>query len=234
MNDYDNERFRGARGQSGKINKKLSHLGDRVRDFFGGEENEERQRDYNFHDQYSGWEDFDENREYDRRDSGPSNVDRRDHPSRGRDYNAREIKGRNLESDYGNRNRREGFVSRGPSYTGFEYGTYRSLGQVGPHSGKGPKGYKRSDDRIREEACEALTHDHAVDAREIDVSVSQGHISLKGNVENRAMKRRAEESVEHLTGVVDVRNELRISTNKDKERKISNQTLNSDLTNRAH
>src|SRR4051812_8188267 len=37
--------------------------------------------------------------------------------------------------------------------------------------GKGPKGYKRTDDRIYEEVCEALMRSHEVNATEIGVKV---------------------------------------------------------------
>mgnify|MGYP001013578242 CR=1 FL=1 len=76
--------------------------------------------------------------------------------------------------------------------------------------GKGPKGFKRSDDRIREEVSEALFHDHAVDASEIEVAVHDGEVTLSGTVSERRMKRLAEDCVEKVTGVTDVKNEIRI------------------------
>ena len=40
-----------------------------------------------------------------------------------------------------------------------------AYGQEMPsHRGKGPKGYTRSDERIREHVCEVLSDDHHVDA----------------------------------------------------------------------
>jgi hypothetical protein len=76
------------------------------------------------------------------------------------------------------------------------------------HYGRGPKGYKRSDERIREDASEALTKDHHVDASEIEVSVFEGIITLSGSVPDRSMKRMAEDCVEGLDGVKDVKNNL--------------------------
>jgi len=75
--------------------------------------------------------------------------------------------------------------------------------------GKGPKGYKRSDDRIYEDVCEALAHDQWVDASGIDVSVKDGVVSLSGPVDSRAMKRQAEDCVERVSGVKDVVNSLK-------------------------
>lgn len=80
----------------------------------------------------------------------------------------------------------------------------------GPHSGKGPRGYRRSDDRIREDINEMLTRHPEVDASEIDVSVKNAVVTLSGTIESRHMKRLAEDCAEMVSGVVDVNNQLRI------------------------
>lgn len=79
--------------------------------------------------------------------------------------------------------------------------------------GKGPKGFKRSDARIYEDVCEALFHDSLVDASEIEVAVKNGEVTLSGAVENRQMKRLAEDCAEKISGVIDVKNEIRILSN---------------------
>lgn len=79
----------------------------------------------------------------------------------------------------------------------------------GPHAGKGPRGWTRSDDRILEDVCEALTRDPEIDASDIEVSCSGGEITLRGTVDSRRTRRRAEECIEDLPGVRDVHNELR-------------------------
>lgn len=76
--------------------------------------------------------------------------------------------------------------------------------------GKGPKGWKRSDERIKDEVCEALNDDYQVDASDIDVSVKDGHVQLSGTVDSRMTKRMAERCVESIRGVQDVQNNLRI------------------------
>ena len=78
------------------------------------------------------------------------------------------------------------------------------------HRGRGPRGYVRSDERIREEVNECLTADPYVDATEIDVSVAEGIVTLSGTVDNRAEKRLAEDCVDSVSGVRDVCNNLRI------------------------
>ncbi len=80
----------------------------------------------------------------------------------------------------------------------------------GPHRGKGPMNYQRSDERIRELVCEALTEDHNVDASNIEVTVKNGEVTLTGTVENRMQKRMAEDVVEQCSGVYDVHNQLRV------------------------
>jgi len=77
-------------------------------------------------------------------------------------------------------------------------------------AGRGPRNYQRSDERIREEVNERLTDDHRVDASDIDVEVRNGEVILRGRVDERRDKRAAEEIVENLPGVKDVRNELRV------------------------
>lgn len=81
---------------------------------------------------------------------------------------------------------------------------------AGPHAGKGPKGYRRSDERILDDACETLERHPAIDASEITVSCEGGEILLRGTVESRETKRLAEQAVEDIPGVRDVRNELRV------------------------
>lgn len=85
--------------------------------------------------------------------------------------------------------------------------------------GKGPKGYKRSDERIREDACEALARHPEVDASDIEVDVREGHIYLRGSVENRNMKRLAEDAVEGQFGVVDVHNTLLVQESAEQRRR---------------
>jgi osmotically-inducible protein OsmY len=79
------------------------------------------------------------------------------------------------------------------------------------HRGKGPQGYKRSDERISDDAHERLTDDAWLDASNIAVSVSGGEVTLSGTVETREAKHRAERIVEHINGVNHVQNNLRIA-----------------------
>lgn len=78
------------------------------------------------------------------------------------------------------------------------------------YAGRGPKGYRRSDERIREDVNERLTGDYYLDAHDIEVSVSESIVTLTGRVDNRRDKRRAENLAESVTGVTDVYNQLRV------------------------
>lgn len=78
--------------------------------------------------------------------------------------------------------------------------------------GRGPRGYRRSDGRIREDVCECLTEDRHLDASDIEVAVSDCEVTLSGTVQSRADKRRAEALAEGVAGVRDVHNTLRIAS----------------------
>jgi osmotically-inducible protein OsmY len=98
---------------------------------------------------------------------------------------------------------------------------------TGPHRGKGPLGYQRSDERIREMVCEALADDDMIDASQIQVTVKDGEVTLAGTVDNRRVKREAEDCVSSVSGVRDVQIQLRV---RDEMRgsQMSNQTLPSN------
>lgn len=80
----------------------------------------------------------------------------------------------------------------------------------GPHAGKGPQGFQRSDERIKEMVHEALTDHGHIDATHIIVDVANGEVTLTGRVDDRQTKRLADDVVDRVTGVKDVHNQLRI------------------------
>jgi len=81
----------------------------------------------------------------------------------------------------------------------------------GNFRGRGPKGYTRSDERIKDDVNDRLTDDYALDASEIDVQVNNGEVTLSGTVDSRYEKRRAEDVAESVSGVKNVENRLRVS-----------------------
>src|SRR4051812_38250282 len=80
-----------------------------------------------------------------------------------------------------------------------------------PRSGRGPRDFQRADHRIFEDVCERLSDDDHVDASEIEVSVSNGEVTLAGRVRSRTSKRRATQIAEQVFGVRDVFNNIRIA-----------------------
>lgn len=84
-------------------------------------------------------------------------------------------------------------------------------GQGEQHRGRGPRGYRRSDERIREDICDMLTDDPYIDASNMEVTVKDCEVTLSGNVSSREDKRRAEDIAERISGVKDVHNSLRVS-----------------------
>lgn len=83
-------------------------------------------------------------------------------------------------------------------------------GERGPHAGRGPKNYRRSDDRIREELCDRLMAHPEIDASEIEVEVKEAHVVLRGSVPDRRTKHRAEDLAERVLGALDIDNQLRV------------------------
>lgn len=82
---------------------------------------------------------------------------------------------------------------------------------AGQHRGKGPRGYSRSQDRIREDVCERLSDDSYVDASDIDIQVEGTDVILSGTVNSREEKRRAEDLAESISGVHNVENRLKVN-----------------------
>lgn len=117
-----------------------------------------------------------------------------------RPSDARGALGQN-ESEYERRNRSYDRYRDDPSWIERAEQSFR---------GRGPKGYSRTDERIREDLSDRLMDDPLVDASEITVHVSQGEITLEGSVETRRQKHRADDIAEQVRGVIDVHNRLRV------------------------
>jgi len=79
------------------------------------------------------------------------------------------------------------------------------------HTGRGPKGFQRTDERIREEAHEWLTRHPEIDATDVEIEVKDGEVTLTGIVDSRCSKRLAEDLVENIFGVKQVHNQIRVN-----------------------
>lgn len=198
--------------------------GQRGDHFFRGERDRREYRDYGSddHDRYTRGE-YDEYGDDARYEWQPERrYDTGDSLSRGRDdqrvYENDDERGRFLDI-----RRRYGFL-RGENAGRYGRDDYRSAGAArrpddfgqearwsGPYAGRGPKGYRRSDERIYEEVCERLMEHPSIDASDIEVSVAEGDVTLAGLVESRAIKHLAEAMTETVSGVKEVHNQLRVA-----------------------
>ena len=127
------------------------------------------------------------------------------------------------ESSYGGQAGYGGSTMRG-AYGGGWYGRPESRGETGDagtqmpsYAGRGPKGYRRSDERILEEVCEVLTRHPGIDASDVEVRVENGEVTLSGTVGDRRAKRLAEDLAEDCAGVADVHNQLRVASADQKQ-----------------
>ena len=100
----------------------------------------------------------------------------------------------------------QGFGQQGFGQQGFGFGQRMQRGQF---AGRGPRGYRRSDDRIREDVNEELTRHPEIDASDVEVLVEDCEVTLVGVVEDRRDKRLAEDIAERVPGVNEVHNQLR-------------------------
>ena len=96
--------------------------------------------------------------------------------------------------------------------------SYIEHGERGPHAGRGPKNYRRSDDRIREELCDRLMAHPEIDASDIEVEVKEAHVVLRGSVPDRRTKHRAEDVADHVLGALEIDNQLRVRRGEDRPR----------------
>jgi osmotically-inducible protein OsmY len=91
------------------------------------------------------------------------------------------------------------------------HGARQVIGKV-KRAFRGPRGYKRSDERIREDVNDRLAQQDEFDPSDVEVRVENGDVTLTGSVRNRHEKFRAEEIADDVSGVSEVHNQLRIGS----------------------
>ena len=101
-----------------------------------------------------------------------------------------------------------------------------NIGREMGYRGKGPKGYVRSDERLKEDISERLADDYFIDASDIEVQSKDGLVTLNGTVNSRQLKYRAEDIVEHCHGVKDIDNRLKIKTPLASEQRMGSASQN--------
>jgi hypothetical protein len=75
---------------------------------------------------------------------------------------------------------------------------------------RGPKGYVRSDERIRDEICERLFRESRLEVSDVCVEVKDGEVLITGSVPERPMKHAVEDIAADCWGVKDIDNRLRV------------------------
>jgi osmotically-inducible protein OsmY len=109
----------------------------------------------------------------------------------------------------------QGQTTQGSFMGGGNYGMQGSQwnpSQERSHAGLGPKNYKRSDDRIKEDMCEALSNHPWIDASNTEVEVKNGVVTLTGTVNDRRTRQMMEDLADDIPGVKDVECQVKIET----------------------
>lgn len=76
----------------------------------------------------------------------------------------------------------------------------------------GPKGYRRSDERLKEDISERLMVAYHIDSSEVTVEVQGAKVTLDGTVPSRHMKHAIEDLVDGCPGVLDIDNRVRVAS----------------------
>ncbi len=145
---------------------------------------------------------------------GNDNWNREESRNRGNESNSHYNNGNRNQNRDGDRNWMDKATDEVSSWFGDdEAARRRKMDEVkGEHKGKGPKNYKRTDERVTEDVNDRLYNDSHIDASNIEVSVDNGDVTLTGTVGSRWEKRRAEDCAEDVSGVKNVENRLRVLT----------------------
>jgi osmotically-inducible protein OsmY len=127
---------------------------------------------------------------------------------------------RQLESEYSDESalsyEQPARPAYGPTYAqryGREYGRYPIASRPNARNPypQGPKGYQRSDERLKEDISERLMESHYIDCSEVSVDVRGAKVVLEGSVPSRHMKHAIEDLVDACPGVQDIDNRVRVA-----------------------
>ncbi len=128
-----------------------------------------------------------------------------------RDYGSRVSQGSARHQGYGGQSMQRGSQGWESQAQQRDYGPFGSQGNssMDMRHRQGPKGYSRSDERIREDVCERLCMAHELAVHDVSVQVKDGRVDLQGSVPERWMKHAIEDCAEQCFGVQDVENRIR-------------------------
>lgn len=175
--------------------------------------------------------DFDRSDDYGRGEERIRNEERGSHPNSGVHATGQGERLRSRSADPG-QSSYGGFANEDPRFQRQQFEHYEGgRGYGGQHEGSQgnqqqgqyserqqhvygnkrtqPKGYTRSDERIREDVCERLSYS-GLDVSDVSVSVAEGKVALEGTVKNRRIKHAIEDCSEDCMGVVDIDNRITV------------------------
>lgn len=89
-------------------------------------------------------------------------------------------------------------------------GAYERLSEIS-HRGRGPNGYTRTDELLKEIICEQLTDDPFIDASDVSIEVAQSEVTLRGTVPERRQKYAIEDLVADVAGVNEIHNYISVA-----------------------
>lgn len=79
------------------------------------------------------------------------------------------------------------------------------------YSGMGPKGWELSDEKLQTRVCEVLLHSHDVDPTELEITVKDKVVYVKGHIQSKGMRIVCEDLILSIPGVEDVFTDVIIS-----------------------
>jgi osmotically-inducible protein OsmY len=77
------------------------------------------------------------------------------------------------------------------------------------HRGKGPRNYRRSDERILDDIIERIVS-RRIDASDVDIRIDKGEVVLTGRIDDKRSRRALEDLVDEVPGVCQVENRIRL------------------------
>jgi hypothetical protein len=151
---------------------------------------------------------------------------------RQRDYQPRYSHGPGVENMEAPRTGYGTATTRGDDHE-LGHGGFLGAGNYRPRApmptGRAPKGYQRSDDRIREDICDGLMTSW-MNAENVEVQVRNGEVTLLGTVKSREEKRAIEALAESVLGVKDLNNSLRVERRDQPQERAKDQEQTSAPT----
>jgi osmotically-inducible protein OsmY len=225
-------RYRGSQNENHKYNENDSdrqynqpynNMNDDSYNYRNSYSDPRRTEKYNTYgdDRFNDYSSYNENRNWENQGYYGNNS-RRENDGYGRSVNR--------ENDYGNMQDRDWWNKTKDEVSSWfgddEAERRRRMDDIKDynHKGKGPKNYKRSPERIKEDVSDKLSDNWMINASEIEVEVNGTEVTLNGIVDRRVNKRLAEDMAESVSGVTHVQNNLRVNANTSIENKTGNNT----------